>query len=346
MKKFLILVLGLSLTAASCNLLGSSGAKGVMKSEDGGETYSPVNKLEAKGDISKISTNSLVMDPNDGDILYLGSASGVHRTQDGGKTWKLILTGGRVGDIAVDASSTNIVYAAGISGENGRVLKTTDTGETWKDIYTEPSKNNPVLSVAISRANAKILLAGLNSGEVIRSVDEGTTWQIVRDFGNPIIDIEYTDSSTAYVLTQTSGLFMTADQGSSWTPVEIKVQTEGQSTVRLPTTRTFYDAAFDQRLKGVIFLASAQGLLRTVDSGVTWQLMSLPVTNQTLNVSAVAINPTNSNNLIIAIGSSIFKSTNGGVTWETKKLSTQQRVKQIIINQDEPNKIYLGMSDK
>jgi photosystem II stability/assembly factor-like uncharacterized protein len=345
MKKFLILVLGLSLTAASCNLFGSSGAKGVMKSEDGGETYSVANKLEGKGDISKISVNSMALDPNDGDIVYVGSASGVHRTQDGGKTWKLILTGGRVGDIAVDASATNIVYAAGISGENGRLLKTTDTGETWKDIYTEPSKSNPVLSVAISRANAKILLAGLNSGEVIRSIDEGITWQIVRDFGNAIIDIEYTDSSTAYVLTQTSGLFKSADQGSSWTPVEVKVQTEGSTTVRLPTTRTFYDAAFDQRLKGVIFLASAQGLLRSVDSGTTWQLMSLPVINQTLNVSAVAINPTNSNNLLIAVGSTIFKSTNGGVTWETKKLSTQQRVKQIIINPDEPNKIYLGMGD-
>jgi photosystem II stability/assembly factor-like uncharacterized protein len=345
MKKFLILVLGLSLTAASCNLLGSSGARGVLKSEDGGETYSAANKLEGKGDISKISVNSMALDPNDGDIVYVGSASGAHRTQDGGKTWKLILTGGRVGDIVVDASSTNIVYAAGISGENGKILKTTDTGQTWKDVYTEPSKNNPVLSVAISRANAKILLAGLNSGEVIRSVDEGMTWQIVRDFGNPIIDIEYTDSATAYVLTQSSGLFMSADQGSSWTSVEVKIQTEGSTLPRLPSSRTFYDAAFDQRLKGVIFLASAQGLLRSVDSGATWQLMSLPVTNQTLNVSAVTINPTNSNNLLIAVGSTIFKSTNGGVTWETKKLSTQQRVKQILINPDEPNKIYLGMGD-
>jgi photosystem II stability/assembly factor-like uncharacterized protein len=346
MKKFLILVLGLSLTAASCNLLGSSGVKGVLKSEDGGETYQPFNKMESKGDIGKVSVNAMALDPNDGDIAYLGSAGGVHRTQDGAKTWKLILTGGRVGDIAVDPSKTEIIYAAGVSGENGKILKTTDAGQTWKDIFTEPSKNNPILSVAISRANAKILLAGMNSGEVIRSVDEGVTWQIVRDFGNPIIDIEYTDSTTAYVLTQTKGLFVSADQGSSWTAVEVKIQPQGSTSTRLPATRTFYDAAFDSRLKGVIFLASAQGLLRTVDSGATWTLMPLPVVNETLNVSAVAINPTNSNNLLIAIGSSIFKSTNGGVTWETKKLPTQQRVKTILINPDEPNKIYLGLSDK
>lgn len=351
MKKILILVLGLMLTAASCNILGGGGTRGVLKSEDGGETYKPFNTLEPKGDISGISTNSFTMDPNESDTLYLGSGSGIHKTTNGAQSWKHILEGMRVGDLAIDPSQTKILYASGITGENGRVLKTTDGGDSWKDIYTEPSKNNPALSVAISPANAKIILVGLNSGEVIRSTDEGATWQLVRDFATPIIDIEYVDPTTAYILTQNTGLYKSADQGSSWNPISVQVATSESSTGGYTiaaniSSRTYYKAAYDKRLQGVIFIASSEGLLRTIDGGVTWTLMSLPVTNETLTVSSVTISPANSNGIYIAIGSTMFKSLNGGVTWETKKLPTQQRIKHILINPDEPNNIYLGAGDK
>lgn len=346
MKKILILIIGLTLTAASCNVLGGGGAKGVLKSEDGGETYKSFNAVDPKGNINGVSTNILVMNPNDNDVLYLGSGSGIHRTADGAKTWKYILEGMRVGDIAIDASQTDIVYASGITDQNGRVLKSTDGGESWKDIYTEPSKNNPALSVAISLANARVILVGLNNGEILRSTDEGATWQLVRDFGNPVIDIEYVDPTTAYVLTQSSGLYVSADQGSTWNPVDVQIQSPDSTNLsRLTTSRTFYDAAYDKKLKGVMFLASAQGLLRSIDGGATWNLMSLPLINQTLTVSSVAISPNDSNGIYIAVGSTMFKSKNGGVTWETKKLPTQQRIKQILINPDEPNNIYLGVGD-
>lgn len=349
MTKIITLVLGLMLTAASCNLFGASGVKGILKSEDGGDTYKAANVMDPKGDIDGISVNSLVMNPNDSDILYLGSGQGIHRSDDGAGKWKHVLTGMRVGDISVDPSKDTILYAAGITGENGRVLKSTDSGESWKEIYTEPSKSNPVLSVAISPANARIVVIGLQSGELIRSTDEGATWQLIRDFSNPIIDIEYVDPTTAYILTQSSGLYVSSDQGSNWLPVNVVIQAQaddGLAYTKNTAARTFYKAAYDKRLKGVIFLASASGLVRTVDGGVTWNLMTLPVTNQTLQVSSVAINPTDSNTLYIAVGATMFKSTNGGVTWETKKLPTSQRIKHILINPDEPNKIYLGAGDK
>jgi photosystem II stability/assembly factor-like uncharacterized protein len=349
MKKILVLILGLVMTAASCNLFGGSGAKGVFKSEDGGVSFSPANALEEKGEISGLSINSLTMDPQNPDIIYLGSHSGIHRTTDGAKTWKYILANMKVADVDVDPSQSMTLYATGITSQNGVIVKTDDGGTSWRDVYTEPTKNNPVLSLGISRANSKVLLAGLNNGEIIRSIDEGTTWQLVRDLSNPIISIEYTDNATAYALTQTQGLYISTDQGSNWNPIAVSTQAPCQpgtcSQQYTNTVQTFYSAAFDKRLDSVIFLATQQGLLRTVDGGVTWTTVSLPATNESLTVSAVAINPTNSNNLVIAVGSTFFRSTNGGVSWETRKLPTQQRVKEILINPDEPNEIYLGMGD-
>lgn len=334
------------MTAASCNLLGGgAGNRGVFKSQDGAETFHPANQLEGDENIGNINVNILTMDPVDSNILYIGSGDGIYKTTDAAATWKHLLTGMRVGDVAVDPSKNDLIYAAGISTNNGRIIKSTDGGESWKDIYVEPTKNNPVLSLAISRANSRVILAGLNNGEIIRSVDEGITWQIVRDLSNPVTELEYIDSTSAYALTLNNGIYTTSDQGSNWSTI-VASRTDGIQGNRPILSTSYYDVAFDPRLKGVIFLATDQGLLRSVDNGANWTLMNLPVTDQTLPASAVAINPTNSNNLLIAVGTTILKTNNGGMTWETRKLPTQQNVRHILFSPQEPNIIYLGMGTR
>lgn len=350
MKKILILVLGLSLTAASCNWLTDplgfgGGVKGVLKSEDTGQTYKAVNALEKKSNINGVTATLVVFDPNDPNVLYLGSANGVYKSVDGANTWKLILTGIRVGGIAIDSAHSEVVYVAGVAASNGKIIKSTDGGESFTDVYSEPSKNNTALSVAVSKANSKIIIAGFNNGEIIRSLDSGTTWQVVKDIGSPVSKIAFVNSFTAYAMSTSGGLFLSSDQGSNWIIITGTLdQTSG--IIKSTLSKSIYDVAFDMRLNGIIFLATELGLFRTLDNGGTWTVMTLPVTNTTLKVSAVAINPTNSNNIYIAIGSTMFKTLNGGVTWETKKLPSDQHVRQILMNPQNPGIIYLGMGEK
>src|ERR1043166_8742405 len=120
MKKIIILILGLSLTAASCDLgfdafSGSNGTRGVFKSEDGGETYNASNKLLPKNDISGVTVNTLALDSSNPDVLYLGTSSGIFKSEDGSKTWRYILSGIGIADIVVDPYASNVVYAAGLS---------------------------------------------------------------------------------------------------------------------------------------------------------------------------------------------------------------------------------------
>src|SRR5690606_1968659 len=144
---------------------------------------------------------------------------------------------------------------------------------------------------------------------------------------NAVIDLEYTESASAYALTQNMRLYTTSDQGSNWIPIAINAQfgnTPGTSSQSNLLSNVYTDVAYDRRLRGVRFVASQQGLLRTVDGGATWNVMTLPVTNETLTVSSVAINPTNSNSIFAVVGSTLLKTSNGGISWETKKLPTQQ----------------------
>ncbi len=345
MKKFILLVLSLSLTAASCNLLGgSSGAMGILKSDDGAKNFQVFNTINQKGNINGVSVNVLAFDAKNPEVIYLGSAGGIFKTVDGAKTWVHILTGITVSDISTDPNSSDVLYAAGLAGRNGKIIRSADGGNSWTDVYTEPSKSNAVASIAVSKANSKIVLAGLSTGEIIRSVDEGKTWQVATDLEDVFVKIRFYNSFTVYALTLSKGLVKSTDQGATWNPLPTgQVQLPAQSSSGV---RRFLDLAFDQKLAGVIFVATDQGLLRTIDDGITWGLMYLPVRNTTLQVTAAAVNPTDSNNILTAVGSTMFKSTNGGVTWETIKLPSGQTVRHILMNPSTPNIIYLGMGDR
>jgi photosystem II stability/assembly factor-like uncharacterized protein len=343
MKKIVILLLGLSLTALSCNLAGS-GTKGILKSDDSGRNFQPMNVLAPKGAISGISSNALVLDPKNPDTLYLGSSNGIYKSTDGAATWNQILTGIAITDLALDQGQSDLVYASGVAGKNGKIIKTSDGGRTWMDIYTEPSKTTTVNTIAVSRMNSRILLAGLGSGELIRSTDSGMTWQAVKELNDIVIKARFHEATEAYALTLTKGLNKSTDLGSNWEPVAVGgVAREGQRTQT--NIRKFSGMDFDPKLKGVMFLSTEQGLLRTIDGGVSWSLVYLPVKDVTLRVSAVAIHPQNSNTIYLSIGSTVLKSVNGGITWETIKLPTSQFVRHIVINPVTPNIMYLGMGE-
>ena len=56
--------------------------------------------------------------------------------------------------------------------------------------------------------------------------------------------------------------------------------------------------------------------------------------------------PGNCNNIFVSIGSTIFKSLNGAITWETNELRTEQAIRVVTIDPKERNIVYLGLGDK
>ncbi len=347
MKKFAIIILGLALTAASCDInslfdLGSAGVRGVLKSEDNAQTFLPANG----GNVTNnISANVLVFEPGNPETLYLGYSGGLYKSEDAAKTWKHILSGLNTYDIGIDPFHPNILYAAGISGQNGKIVKSTDSGTSWTDIYNEPSKSNAVLSIAVSRVNSSMILAGLTNGEIIRSQDSGNTWQATKDFSDRLVQIKFGSNGTAYALAVHKGLQKSTDFGLTWTGGSNVLSNQTISTVgeSISSVSAFYDLALDSKQPGVVYLGTEQGLYRTVDDGVSWSPLALPVKNASLKVTAVAVDPINSNDVLVAIASTIFKSVNGGITWETRVLPTNNGVKRILINPLSTNVIYLGM---
>lgn len=318
----------------------------MFKSEDGGESFYVINDTsQHQGAINGVSVNSLTFDPRDSETIYLGSASGIYKTENGGKLWSYILTGMAVADLAIDSRQNNTIYASGLSGNNGKIIKSTDGGKNWTDAYTEPTKATPVVSLAVS---GSVVVAGLSGGEIIRSFDYGITWQAAKDFQDRIVKIRFSSSNTVYALGRTGGLYKSADTGNTWTTVTalLTKETISSSQTSIAHVSLFHDFSLDQRQSGVIYLGTEQGLYRTVNDGAAWNILSLPVKDVALKVSSVEVNPSNSNNIFVSIGFTMFKSLNGGLTWETKELRTEQNVRLIVVDPKAANVVYLGLGDK
>ncbi len=351
MRKVIVLILGLSLMAASCDTIDvifgtSNGARGVFKSEDAGETYRSASALP-KGDISGVGVNALAFDANTPATIYLAASNGLYKTTDSAHQWRYILSGISAAAVTVDPYQPQVVYASGLSGGNGKIIKSLDGGTSWVDIYTEPSKNNAVSALDVGKGNSSVVLAGLGSGEIIRSNDGGHTWQAVKDLSDRVLEIKFGSGSEVYALTRTKGLFISLDAGLTWSPATTILTSQNLSSSNFATSSVsqFGDLALDRKQPQVLYLATDQGLFRSVNDAKSWSFLSLPVKNASLRVSSIVVNPSNSNNLFAGVGSTIFQSVNGGITWETKRLSTNAEIRRIVIDPQTSNELYLGLNN-
>jgi len=156
---------------------------GVLKSTDGGATWSPVNVGVAEGSVRVVA-----IDPVNTSTIYTGTGSGVFKSTDGGASWTLVNpspAGDSVVELAIDPVDTNTIYAVeecsyvDESCESSDVLKSTDGGVTWRAI-TELS-NRLIRNLVIVASDPNVLYVTGPTGLLFRSGDAGATWSPFSD---------------------------------------------------------------------------------------------------------------------------------------------------------------------
>lgn len=122
--------------------------------------------------------------------------------------------------------------------------------------------------------------------------------------------------------------------------------------------------AYDPQAPTTIYLGSAAGgVFKSKDNGVTW--VALSDNWQFLNISSIAIDPTNSNNVYVGTGDfqggnnasyvggtfahsfGLMKSTNAGVTWKNYGvgLFDDKAISHILVDPDSPNIVTITVGD-
>jgi len=136
-----------------------------------------------------VKINGLVTDPHNPQILYLATQkNGVYKSNDAGKSWQPQgLSGIPVKSLTVDPSDTQTIYAG---CKPVSLYVSHDGGVSWKELEAmrktrkwwwfspaDPPGMTPYVSgLAVSPNNPRVLLAGIEVGATMISLDGGLTW--------------------------------------------------------------------------------------------------------------------------------------------------------------------------
>jgi photosystem II stability/assembly factor-like uncharacterized protein len=285
---------------------------GAFKSTDSGLSWFSLNEGIIPSGFAgdSYSVFSLTIDPNNNDIIWIGSSSNsnIYRSTDAGKTWVLKKNGivyehESFRGFAIQPGNSNVVYAAsevpsfdwnveelwGIAFDivKGSVYKTTDAGENWtriwygdnlcRYIWIDPDDHNRLfVSTGIfDREAANSDPENLDAGGVgiLRSTDGGTTW-------TELDEINGFDEKELYAGT----LYMHPED----------------SDVLLAGTENPYLEVF------------AGGLYRTDDGGDTWkEVIKDPI-------NSVEICEGNPDIGYACSMDSMYRTTDGGKSWQVR----------------------------
>ena len=285
---------------------------GVFASYDGAAHWQPI--------LLDDTPNLLVLDAEDPEVMYLGSACCLLRTQDGGSTWESVSPGGDgFFHPATHPVSPGVIYIgsslhpAQQPAPVGGLFRSDNYGETWVTL-TVGLTDTLVMDITFHPDDPDKMLVGTRDGNVFLSTDGGETWDwkakvsshIERLYFNPFgaheawATTEVLDGTHYY---PPHYLYKSEDpELGVWTPVSV----HGGNVVR---SLTF--------LSDTIWSAGAEGFTST-DGGASWS----PVSTVGLqpgwreNTMAFAIDPGNPDVIYAGdLGHAMFKSSDGGATW-------------------------------
>jgi photosystem II stability/assembly factor-like uncharacterized protein len=336
------------LLSASCNLFNKTTLSGMVKSVNGGADWQFINNLKSPqaGSLSGLNISKIYIDPLNHQVVYASAYNGgFYKSEDSGANWSRILSKILVYDFAFDPSDNKIIYASGIFADHGKILKTTDGGSSWLEIYNDATNQNPVRNIAVNPTQKNQIVAGTEFGTIIKSLDTGSSWQLVKDFSGRVNRILWQNNSV-YVLIKSKGLFKATGFVDNFQELTGNLG-KGVSIagIALPfNANPVYNQVYvDNLSSSLIYLTTEKGVYKTTDEGKNWLYLQLPKKPEEGNPKPIVLSKTSSNIVYTAVGSTIYKSVDGGGSWQTQSIATNGYVNYIAIDPILPQINYAGI---
>ncbi|VTU37415.1 Xyloglucanase precursor [Variovorax sp. PBS-H4] len=158
---------------------------GVWHSRDGGDTWQRlVNGLKSH------DIHGITLVPGRKRVM-VATDEGLHCSDDEGETWCSVPIASPVAytrSINAVAGVPGLLFATngdGPPGSWGRLFRSTDHGDSWSEVELPVRANSTVWKVAPHPGDPQILFACTAYGQVMRSLDGGSTWtKLDREFGD------------------------------------------------------------------------------------------------------------------------------------------------------------------
>lgn len=283
---------------------------------------------------------SMVINPSNTSIMYIGSVSGgVWKTTNGGTSWapcKDDMDNLAVCSMVMDPNDPNIIYAGTGEGffnldavRGAGIFKTTDAGATWQQLSATQNSTYYYVNDLIFDNNTNTLYAATRKG-LFKSTNGGTSFSGVITSGTSDIhctDLEIIQGNPSRIyaaigLFGTGQIWMSSNGGTSFSNV---YSSSGMGRVEIGVSQASSNTAYASFLD----LSTNQcGLMvKTTNGGTSWTSITIPgpaysgpatyTSGQAWYNNIVTVDPSNAN-IVYAGGLDFWKSTNGGSSWTQK----------------------------
>jgi photosystem II stability/assembly factor-like uncharacterized protein len=300
------------------NILYSAGAGGaIFRSTDGGETWSPGERLAP----ADCLFSSLVIDAaNDGTLYAANTCAGIFITSDAGATWTHA-SASIAGGVTLLIQSPHAPGLLLASDHAGQVYRSQDGALTWEPIGAG-LPGQIIHSLAASAPDIYWATTTNEQGDTLYRFTGGA-WSPV-SLGQPsgtdatsiLVDSE--DPTLLFVglqAAQNAGLppdaallLRSTDAGISWSP--LPVPPGGPGAVLNDRVVLLGQA----QAVGLLYVATSAELLSSSDAGDTWTHVELPFA--TSDLRQIVADPADNDVLYLPLhGGGIAQSQDGGRSW-------------------------------
>ncbi len=355
-----VLALGfLQLPGCTGDRLPPAPPGGVYRSTSAGASFDQaVNIAGQAGEyIAQFELFSIFRAGQTPDNIYVAAGNnGLVESRDDGETWSVIATPlAQTLDVLLLKNGALVASGTDDDGQ-GYVVRSLDGGASWQTVFTVPVPlevkrglqiiqgaspvGSVVLSIELDPFNGDRIYAGSNLGTIFVGEQSAKLWKTI-----------HTITNTGFNPTaQAGGASVQKIIPSPHTPGEVIVVTKQQTLLRVSAgkqeeikvpqyintpppfatgqgQKKVSDMAYIPQFPQAMLVGVEDGIVVTRDSGQSWIQLGLPVEpSQVFNSIVVAVSPTNVNRLLTAINNVVYRSEDGGQTWNTFSLGLPAHV--------------------
>jgi photosystem II stability/assembly factor-like uncharacterized protein len=249
--------------------------------------------------------NAIAVHPTNQDIVYIGALhGGIWKTIDGGSSWTPLtddMPDLRVGALAIDPLNPQTIYWGTQDNEFGigaGVFKSTDGGFSWMSMGLDGLGD--IGKIVVNNINSNIVYVMTSKG-IYKSQDAGMSWISVLSFNAyfPSLAMNKSNPNILYAGVSNQGVYKTSDGGVTWILTTIPVSS-GAYLVDISTSNP-----------NIIYVSKNTDFYKSIDNGATWNKTITP----TASYGLFGVDPVNPDIIYIG-GIYLYKTTNGGATWQ------------------------------
>ncbi|MFL6051043.1 MAG: hypothetical protein ACJ738_14845 [Gaiellales bacterium] len=302
-----------------------SGDGHVWRSDDGGVSFQDM------GAVTATAASALISAP-DGIYAVSNFDGTVFRSTDEGQTWNE--TAANLGVLGLVAAPTpGTLYLIGM----GHDYATTDGGAHWSTADAGLYRNGSGVpnGIWVDPSDPSHLLATTGT-DVYRSTDAAASWSFSSaglSDGQEVraLAADAAGPGTLYAGTKSGGVFVSSDEGDSWSPAGPGI------------TGSIFAITADPSTPGTVYASNGGHLFRSTDGAASWSQIDSGFAAG--RIWAIAVDPADPLRIYAVDGTTIERSVDGGATWAAAAASPVQAsgdIADILVDASDPSRLYAG----